>query len=84
MSALPRAAFEVTSAPRWAALASIRLYKNTLSPRRVAPRCRYVPTCSEYAYEAIVRYGFFKGGLLALRRLSRCDPWHAGGSDPVP
>ena len=47
-------------------------------------RCRYIPTCSEYAVEAVEKYGAAKGGLLALRRLMRCHPFHKGGYDPVP
>jgi putative membrane protein insertion efficiency factor len=61
----------------------IRLYQRLISP--VLPhRCRFYPSCSEYAREAILRYGPFKGGWLALRRLFRCGPWHPGGYDPVP
>jgi putative membrane protein insertion efficiency factor len=61
----------------------IRLYQRLISP--VLPhRCRFYPSCSEYAREAILRYGPFKGGWLALRRLLRCGPWHPGGYDPVP
>jgi putative membrane protein insertion efficiency factor len=61
----------------------IRLYQRLISP--VLPHhCRFYPSCSEYAREAILRYGPFKGGWLALRRLLRCGPWHPGGYDPVP
>jgi len=61
----------------------IRLYQRWISP--VLPhRCRFYPSCSEYAREAILRYGPLKGGWLALRRLLRCGPWHPGGYDPVP
>lgn len=59
------------------------LYQHVLSP--VLPhRCRFYPSCSEYAKEAILRHGPIKGGWLALRRLLRCGPWHPGGYDPVP
>jgi putative membrane protein insertion efficiency factor len=60
----------------------LRAYKAMLSP--VLPNaCRFVPTCSEYAQEAITRYGSFRGGLMALWRLLRCHPFSAGGYDPV-
>jgi putative membrane protein insertion efficiency factor len=48
------------------------------------PSCRFHPTCSEYAIEALQRYGAWRGLLLTARRLSRCHPWHPGGYDPVP
>ncbi|HTJ28117.1 MAG TPA: membrane protein insertion efficiency factor YidD [Candidatus Limnocylindria bacterium] len=65
------------------ALASLRLYKRFVSPV-LPPACRYRPTCSEYAAEAIEKHGVLRGGTLALRRLVRCGPWHPGGYDPVP
>ena len=65
------------------ALFLIRLYQLTLSPL-LGTRCRYHPTCSAYAQEAIMRYGFFRGALLGARRLIRCHPFHEGGIDPVP
>jgi putative membrane protein insertion efficiency factor len=61
----------------------IRLYQCTLSPM-LGPACRYHPSCSHYALGAIERFGFMRGSWLALRRLARCHPWHAGGFDPVP
>ena len=61
----------------------IRFYRKYLSPAR-APCCRFVPTCSEYAMQAIEKYGALKGSWLALRRLLRCHPFHKGGYDPVP
>lgn len=64
------------------ALALIRLYQRTVS-RVLPPACRFYPTCSQYAYEAIERYGLRRGGWLALGRLSRCHPFHPGGYDPV-
>ena len=65
------------------ALALIRLYQLTLS--QVMPStCRFMPTCSQYTYEAINKYGFFKGGWLGAKRLARCHPFHPGGYDPVP
>ena len=65
------------------ALALIRLYQWTLSPL-LGPNCRFHPSCSHYAAEAIERFGILRGGWLALKRIGRCHPWNAGGYDPVP
>ena len=63
---------------------AIRFYQRQISPLS-PPRCRYIPTCSEYALEAVEKYGALKGGWLALRRFLRCHPFHRGGwYDPVP
>jgi putative membrane protein insertion efficiency factor len=64
------------------ALLLIRLYQLTLS-RVLGPSCRFYPSCSQYAYEAITRYGLARGGWMALGRLSRCHPFSPGGYDPV-
>ena len=64
------------------ALLVLRLYKRWISPS-LAPSCRYVPTCSEYAMEAIERYGVLRGGMKAVWRLLRCHPFVKGGLDPV-
>ena len=65
-------------------LTLIRFYRKTISPYTPAT-CRFTPTCSQYAYEAISKYGVLKGGWLALRRLCRCHPFHKGDPfDPVP
>jgi uncharacterized protein len=61
----------------------IRLYQWTLSPL-LGARCRFYPSCSQYALVAITRFGVLRGGWLGARRLSRCHPWHEGGFDPVP
>jgi hypothetical protein len=66
-----------------AVLALVKLYRAAISPLR-PPCCRYTPTCSAYAVEALERFGLARGGWLALRRLLRCHPFHAGGHDPVP
>ncbi|MEZ5504998.1 MAG: membrane protein insertion efficiency factor YidD [Gammaproteobacteria bacterium] len=65
------------------ALALLSFYRRYISTM-MAPHCRFYPSCSCYAQEAIERYGVTRGGLLTLRRLSRCHPWHPGGYDPVP
>lgn len=68
---------------KWIALLLIRLYQNTIS-RVMPPSCRFTPSCSVYGYQAIEKYGLFKGGWMAVKRISRCHPWHPGGYDPVP
>ncbi|HEX7314895.1 MAG TPA: membrane protein insertion efficiency factor YidD [Pyrinomonadaceae bacterium] len=60
----------------------LRFYKAFISPL-LPPACRFVPTCSEYALEAIERYGALRGSWMGLRRLLRCHPFHPGGYDPV-
>ena len=65
------------------ALKAIRIYQLTLS-KLGPPACRFVPSCSQYGYEAIGKYGVLKGGGLALKRIARCNPFHSGGYDPVP
>ncbi len=61
----------------------VRLYQRLLSPL-LPPACRFYPTCSEYAAQAIERYGVLRGAWLAARRISHCHPWHPGGVDLVP
>lgn len=61
----------------------IRGYRYFLSPM-LGPACRFHPSCSQYAEEALATHGLFSGGWLAARRMCRCGPWHAGGYDPVP
>lgn len=61
----------------------IRAYRLLLSPL-LGRHCRFQPSCSEYAIEALQRHGVLKGSRLALRRIGCCHPWHAGGFDPVP
>jgi len=65
------------------ALGALRGYKRFISPI-VPPSCRFTPTCSEYAAEAIEKHGILHGGRLAVLRLLRCGPWHPAGYDPVP
>ena len=64
-------------------LASIRFYRRNISPH-TQPSCRFMPTCSQYALEALEKYGAIKGGWLALKRILRCNPLCKGGYDPVP
>jgi putative membrane protein insertion efficiency factor len=64
-------------------LALVAFYRRWLSPV-TGTRCRYTPSCSQYAEEAIVRHGALVGALLAVARILRCHPWCAGGYDPVP
>ena len=61
----------------------IKFYQLCISPLK-PPTCRFTPTCSQYALEAVEKYGALKGGYLALRRILRCHPFHEGGYDPVP
>jgi len=67
----------------WLALRLIAGYRRLLSPV-LPPACRFVPTCSEYGYEAIAKYGIIRGGALAARRILRCNPFGGSGYDPVP
>lgn len=64
-------------------IGGIRFYQKYISPLK-PPCCRFVPTCSEYALEAIQKYGPVKGSWLAVKRISKCHPFHKGGYDPVP
>jgi putative membrane protein insertion efficiency factor len=64
-------------------LVFIKIYQYLISPL-FPPSCRFIPTCSHYCSEALVKYGLLKGLWLSLRRLLRCNPWNAGGYDPVP
>ena len=65
-------------------IACIRFYQRNLSPLKRYTHCKYIPTCSQYALEAITKYGALKGGWLALKRILRCHPFAKGGYDPVP
>ena len=66
-------------------LGLIRLYRVTLGPVfGLVSGCRYQPTCSQYGYDAIQKYGWLRGWPMAIRRIGRCPPFHQGGWDPVP
>jgi putative membrane protein insertion efficiency factor len=62
----------------------LRVYQKYLSPLKGAPTCRFYPTCSQYAVEAVTKYGAAKGTWLAVKRVLKCHPFHPGGHDPVP
>lgn len=62
----------------------IRFYQLAVSPYKGRSYCNYIPSCSQYAIEAVDRFGALKGGFLALKRILRCNPWTEGGYDPVP
>ncbi len=64
-------------------IAGIRFYQKYISPMK-GTKCPYIPSCSQYGLEAIQKYGAFKGGLLAIWRILRCNPFSKGGVDPVP
>jgi putative membrane protein insertion efficiency factor len=66
-----------------AAIGAVRVYQWTVRPL-IGSNCRFLPTCSDYAIEAIRGHGALRGGGLAARRILRCNPWHPGGYDPVP
>lgn len=78
MSASP-----VGRALAWPLLGLVWLYRNAVSPL-LGANCRFEPTCSDYAREALTRHGAFRGGWLTLRRIGRCHPWGGSGYDPVP
>jgi len=69
--------------PRRSLMAAVRAYQLVLSPL-LPPSCRFTPSCSAYAHEALMRHGAVRGSWLAARRLARCHPWNPGGYDPVP
>ena len=64
-------------------IAVIQGYRHMISPLRL-PTCRFMPTCSQYAVEALAEYGLLRGSWLAMVRLAKCGPWHRGGWDPIP
>jgi hypothetical protein len=64
-------------------IAVLKIYQRLVSPL-LPPSCRFTPTCSNYAVEALQRHGLARGGWLAVKRVARCHPWNPGGYDPVP
>jgi putative membrane protein insertion efficiency factor len=76
--------FSLWNIPRFVLLALIRLYQLVISPALPSDTCRFYPTCSHYGYQAIYKYGVFKGTGMAIWRVLRCNPCNPGGFDPVP
>lgn len=70
--------------PRLPVLAVIRVYQKTVSRALPENTCRFYPSCSHYGYRAVYKYGIFKGGVMAIWRVLRCNPFNSGGYDPVP
>lgn len=70
--------------PRMTLLLLIKAYQKVVSPALPPNTCRFYPTCSHYGYQAVYRYGVFKGGWLAVKRIVRCNPFNEGGIDPIP
>ena len=68
---------------RFLVLRIIKVYQKYVSPM-LGPSCRFHPTCSEYAFQAIETYGVLRGGLLAVKRILKCNPWGGSGADPLP
>lgn len=64
-------------------IAAVEAYRQMISPLR-PPSCRFTPTCSQYAVDALTAYGVWRGGWLTVVRLGKCGPWHRGGWDPIP
>ncbi len=73
----------ITRTLAWVLILPIRFYQIAISPL-LGPSCRFTPTCSEYARQAIIKHGPFKGLALAIWRILRCNPWGGSGYDPVP
>jgi putative membrane protein insertion efficiency factor len=67
----------------WPLIVLIKFYQYVISPN-IGPKCRFTPTCSQYAIEALKKYGIINGGWLSLKRISKCHPWGSHGHDPVP
>jgi hypothetical protein len=76
--------FTLWNIPKFILLGLIRLYQIIVSPALPPDTCRFYPTCSHYGYQAIYKYGIFKGTAMAIWRVLRCNPYNSGGFDPVP
>ncbi len=80
--ALKNAASQIINIPKNTAVFLIKFYRRFISPLK-RPCCRFYPTCSSYALQAVEKYGFFKGSFLALKRILKCHPFNPGGYDPL-
>lgn len=83
MGTLPHPICDFIAAPKRTALGLIRLYQLTIS-QAISHSCRFVPTCSQYTFEAIEKHGLMRGVWLGAQRIARCHPFNPGGFDPVP
>lgn len=83
LNILKQAGSAILKALGWLLILPIKFYQRCISPF-TPPMCRFTPTCSNYALEAIKKHGPFKGGWLAVKRILRCNPWGGSGYDPVP
>ena len=76
--------FTIFNFPQYLILALIRLYQKIISPALPGNTCRFYPSCSQYGYQAVYKYGAIKGLFMAVYRILRCNPFNSGGYDPVP
>ena len=76
--------FNIKTFPRWVLLLIIRAYQMVISPMLPPDTCRFYPSCSRYAFQAIYRFGALRGGVMGAWRVLRCNPFNPGGFDPVP
>lgn len=83
LNVLKKVLYEILRFLGWLLILPIKFYQRFISPL-TPPMCRYTPTCSTYAIQAIQKYGPFKGSWLAIKRILRCNPWGGSGYDPVP
>lgn len=83
LNVLKKVLYEILKFLGWLLILPIKFYQRFISPL-TPPMCRYTPTCSTYAIQAIQKYGPFKGSWLAIKRILRCNPWGESGYDPVP
>lgn len=84
MGGLKRIFVYVNKAINFILIGLVKCYRRFISPMKKKSSCIYIPTCSQYALEALKKYGPFKGSYLSIRRILRCNPLHKGGYDPVP
>jgi uncharacterized protein len=82
-AAMKKVSHFIVEIPKNLLLLLIRFYRKFISPI-TPPSCRFTPSCSHYGYDAVEKFGFLKGGWLAIKRIGRCHPFNPGGYDPVP